>query len=264
MTGQEMLRNSNMKGSNIFLLLLLSCIEVMGNDTVGTTAPDITVATFNMSTSANSTEPRRNESETTSTTTADSPTTSPSLSTSQSSPVTKTTYKTHPVTKSTLDSLFDRRILLMVSGFLIILCTVLLVTTVLLTWKVCQQKKYIRTDADLISTHEYWMGTAQRTVAQSETEAKQTSVLMSQLGQTPEETAKEEGGNVDKDETAVEGTPKDGKETGDAPKADQTPAGGTGTEEAPVAAAAATAAPPDAAVADASPPEGSERPKDVV
>ncbi|XP_069001714.1 uncharacterized protein [Embiotoca jacksoni] len=94
----------------------------------------------------------------------------------------------------------------MVNGGLIIACTILLISTVLLVWKVCQLSRHVKmlsSNADLVSNSEYWMGTAKKNKKESETEAKETSVLMVDLAQTQEEmnngTAKEDEGKVNKD-----------------------------------------------------------------
>ncbi|XP_078122628.1 uncharacterized protein LOC144528079 [Sander vitreus] len=105
---------------------------------------------------------------------------------------------------------------LMVSGGLIIACTILLVSIVVLIWKVCHLNRRIKmlsSNADLISTNDYWMGTAKKN---KETEAKETTVLMSDISQTQEEvgngTTKEEGGKVKENGQTGE---EDKKEVGD-------------------------------------------------
>lgn len=71
----------------------------------------------------------------------------------------------------------------------------------------------LSSNADLISTNDYWMGTAKKN---KETEAKETTVLMSDISQTQEEmgngTTKEEGGKVKEDGQTGE---EDKKEVGD-------------------------------------------------
>ncbi|KAK5858994.1 hypothetical protein PBY51_003093 [Eleginops maclovinus] len=96
--------------------------------------------------------------------------------------------------------------LLIVSGGLIIACTILLVSTLLLIWKVCQLSRCIKmlsSNTDLISTSEYRMGTAKRNKNASELEAKENTVLMSDIGQTQEDlvngTTKEDSENVKED-----------------------------------------------------------------
>ncbi|XP_056252687.1 uncharacterized protein LOC130182106 [Seriola aureovittata] len=94
----------------------------------------------------------------------------------------------------------------MVTGGLIIACSILLASTLLLTWRVCHLNRHLKmlsTDADLISTSQYWMGTARKNKSKSETQAKDTSMLMADFSQTQEDTAggttKEEEAKVDED-----------------------------------------------------------------
>lgn len=88
-------------------------------------------------------------------------------------------------------------IILTVIGSLIILCTILLVSTVTLACKVCHLRRQVNNNADLISNHEYWMGTAQRNGGKSETDVRESTILLSHFTQPEEEintsAAKEDG-----------------------------------------------------------------------
>ncbi|XP_071395734.1 serine-rich adhesin for platelets-like [Centroberyx affinis] len=255
-----------MRGPNI--LLLLCCIEIMGavlataaNTTDQNSIESSGAASGSKSSTVNPTHP-------VSTPAPAATSTKPSRSTPEASSMWNVVSVSHstsllPGTQhhpKTTDCMFDRRfglILLMVAGGLIILCTILLVSTVVLTWKVCHMSRHIHSDADLISNSEYWMGTAQRNGKKSETEAKETAVLMSHFSQTQEEmsasAAKDEGGEGNKDGRAGEETLENGKEEGDTANADQASASGTGMDTTPSTKATAASA-----------SEGSEEPKDVV
>ncbi len=93
--------------------------------------------------------------------------------------------------------------MLMVTGGLIIGCAILLVSTVLLAWKVCRLSRRLNalSSGELISTSEYWTGSAKKNKSKSEAEPNETAVLMADLSQTQEETgaAKEEAGKVNGD-----------------------------------------------------------------
>ncbi|XP_034745573.1 uncharacterized protein LOC117955281 [Etheostoma cragini] len=104
----------------------------------------------------------------------------------------------------------------MVAGGLIIACAILLASIVVLIWKVCQLSRHIKmlsSNADLISTNDYWMGTVKKN---KETEPEETTVLMSDINPTMEEmgngTTKEDGGKA-KEDGQTEG--EDKKEVGD-------------------------------------------------
>ncbi|XP_045896410.1 uncharacterized protein LOC123963537 [Micropterus dolomieu] len=97
--------------------------------------------------------------------------------------------------------------ILIVSGGLIVFCAILLVSTLLLAWKVCQLSRRIKalsSNADLICYSEPLIETAKTDKSKSETDAKETNMLMTDVVQTQEEvgngTTKEEGGMVNKDE----------------------------------------------------------------
>ncbi|XP_071781537.1 uncharacterized protein LOC139931827 [Centroberyx gerrardi] len=257
-----------MRGPNI--LLLLCCIEIMGavlsaalhaTDQSSAESSSATNGQMPDSSIVNPTHPVSTPAPS-----ATSKPTKPSRSTPEASSMntvsvshsTSLSPGTQPIPKT--DCMFDRRfglILLMVAGGLIILCTILLVSTVALTCKVCHMSRHIHSDADLISNSEYWMGTAQRNGKKSETEAKETAVLMSHFSQTQEEmsasAAKDGGGEGNKDGRAGEETLENGKEEGDTANADQASASGTGMDTTPSTKATA-----------ASSSEGSEEPKDVV
>lgn len=109
--------------------------------------------------------------------------------------------------------------MLIVAGGLIIACTILLMSTLLLTCKVCRLSRHIKflsANTDMISTTEYWMGTAKKDRNTSATEAKETTVLMSDITPTQEDasngTAKEAG--VKENEGGQMGE-EDKKEVGD-------------------------------------------------
>ncbi|XP_029304209.1 uncharacterized protein LOC115019032 [Cottoperca gobio] len=115
--------------------------------------------------------------------------------------------------------------LLMVTGGLIIACAILLFTTLLLIWKVCKLSRRIKmlsSNADLISTSEYWVGTAKRNKSASEKEDKETTVLMSDIIQTQEDigngTTKEEGKKVNEGGQKGE---ENKKEAGDPAKSEE-------------------------------------------
>ncbi|XP_060911575.1 uncharacterized protein LOC132988285 [Labrus mixtus] len=164
-----------------------------------------------------------------------------------------------PPKTTQFDALFfkmDHLQVLMVSGGLIILCFILLLSVFLLAWKVCRLNRRIKelsSNADLISTSEYWMGTGKKNKSKSETEPKETTVLMSDMSQT-----KEERGNGT---TKEEGEKENNTEEGDTTKSEEAAA-------TPVAAceSSPSSEPKEEAIeATAAPsPEGTEEPKDVV
>ncbi|KAE8287901.1 hypothetical protein D5F01_LYC13959 [Larimichthys crocea] len=89
----------------------------------------------------------------------------------------------------------------MVSGGLMVVCTILLVSTLLLACKVCHLARHIKnlsSNSDLISNTEYWMGTDKKGKSKSEAEPKETTVMMADINETQAETngTKEEGGKV--------------------------------------------------------------------
>lgn len=149
----------------------------------------------------------------------------------------------------------------MVTGGLIIACAILLVSTLMLAWKVCQLSRHIKalsSNADLISNTEYWIGTAKMNKSKSETEPRETCVLMADLGQSQEETGngatKEEGGTVNGDNKKEEGDAANSEE------ASSTPAENSSSSKPQEEA---TNSQPTKAVA-APTSEGTEEPKDVM
>ncbi|KAK2879697.1 hypothetical protein Q8A73_023509 [Channa argus] len=112
-------------------------------------------------------------------------------------------------------------LLLMVCGGLIIACTILLLSTLLLIWKVCQlnrRLKALSSNNDLISTTEYCVRAAKMNENQSEPEPKESTILMSDFSQTQEDmgngSAKEEGGKVNEDGQIGEENKKEAEGTG--------------------------------------------------
>ncbi|KAK2828709.1 hypothetical protein Q5P01_019743 [Channa striata] len=116
----------------------------------------------------------------------------------------------------------------MVCGGLALACTILLVLTLVLACRVCQLRRRLKavgSNNDLITTTEYCLRSAMVDENKSEPEAKETSMLMSDLGQTQEDvgngTAKEDGGNEggqmgEENKKEVEGAAgSDGASTGD-------------------------------------------------
>ncbi|XP_053703774.1 uncharacterized protein LOC128748806 [Synchiropus splendidus] len=80
--------------------------------------------------------------------------------------------------------------LLMLNGGLILATVILLISTVLLTWKVCHLNRRIKTlssDADLISNCEYWMGSSQRRKHKTAAVATDNVLLLDQFRQPQEE-----------------------------------------------------------------------------
>ncbi|XP_030217167.1 mucin-5AC [Gadus morhua] len=94
---------------------------------------------------------------------------------------TSTTAK--PTTATTERCMFPRtqgRVVLMVAGALTVACVGLLVTTALLTWKLCQRRREAEPDSDLISNSEFWMGSARRNKAKPPP-ANDTCLLLGHL-----------------------------------------------------------------------------------
>ncbi|CAB1420514.1 unnamed protein product [Pleuronectes platessa] len=113
--------------------------------------------------------------------------------------------------------------LYLVSGGLIIVCTVLLVSSLMLTCKVRHLSRRLQAlsgDADLISNSEFWMGSARRNKSRSGPEAKETKVLMTDFSQTQESDGanKEEGRKVSVDGQTGEENKKKLEENGDESK----------------------------------------------
>ncbi|XP_053187892.1 uncharacterized protein LOC128371565 [Scomber japonicus] len=161
-----------------------------------------------------------------------------------------------------------------VAGGLIILCAVLLISTVSLTCKVCQLSRHIkklkRRDSETISNSGYLTGTPMKEKSKSETEAIETTVLMADVSQTQEEVGN--SGTKEEEEKVINdgqmGEEKD-KEPGDTAEtstgeneketlviSDENPSSPNLQEE--------TADSQSAKAVAASSSEGTEEPKDVV
>lgn len=263
---------------NIFQLLLY-CTEILGvllfipgctsaNTQESKTTPFITTtrSMSDVSSSMSNTSPTAVLQFTSSLSFSSSPGPKPTTTTTTAT-TTKTTTATTTSPTGTL-YIKECRPVYIVSAGLIIACAILLVSTLCLACRTCQLSRRIRsmnTNSDLISNSEYWMGTAKKNKSKPETEAKETSVLMSDLSQTQEEmsngTAKEDGGKVKED-----GQKEEAKEVGDA-------ANGEEVAAAPVTVAenSSSSKPQEetdnsqsAKAAAASSSEGTEEPKDVL
>ncbi|XP_049896447.1 uncharacterized protein LOC126387812 [Epinephelus moara] len=158
----------------------------------------------------------------------------------------------------------------MVAGGLILLSVILLISTLVLMCKVCQLKKHIKmlsNNADQISTTNYWVGTAKKNQSRSETEAKETTVLMTDISQTVEEvgngTTKEDGGKVNEEGQAGEENKKEEGDTAKSEEASTTPATVAEDASSSKPQEEATDSQPTKAEA-ASSSTGTEEPKDVV
>lgn len=98
----------------------------------------------------------------------------------------------------------------MVSGILIIICTIFLISILTLLYKVCQLSRRLKTlsDSDLINMSETWTVTAESNKNQAEKEAKESTMLMVDSSQTQGETnngaIKEDGEKAKEDEPAPE------------------------------------------------------------
>ncbi|XP_040907211.1 uncharacterized protein LOC121190492 [Toxotes jaculatrix] len=185
----------------------------------------------------------------------------------------------HPTPTPTPGWMFYRKECLqvfIVTGGLIIGCTILLVCTLILTCRVCQLSRHLKMlteDADLISNSEYWMGTARKNKSKSETEAKETSMLMADVNHAQEDVGdgitKQEAGEVNKDGQTEEETKKEVGDTANSEKASadeskkDTPV--TVTENSSSANPQEDATDSQATKAEAaSSSEGAEAPKDAV
>ncbi|CAL8281688.1 unnamed protein product [Arctogadus glacialis] len=108
---------------------------------------------------------------------------SPSHAPTTTTPTTTTTTTTRTTTTTTEGCMFPRtqgRVVLMVAGALTVACVGLLVTTALLTWKLCRRRREAEPDSDLISNSEFWMGSARRDKARRPP-AKDTCLLLGLL-----------------------------------------------------------------------------------
>ncbi|XP_054482406.1 serine-rich adhesin for platelets-like [Anoplopoma fimbria] len=213
------------------LLFLLICIEILGalygalnisTTAVSTsshaTSDSISVASslkaVPMVSSRPSTPPSPHKQSITSTTTT--------RATSTRATSTRATSTSTPIN---MFNMKECRPVFIVAGGLIIACTILLISTLLLIYKVCRMSRRIKTlsnDNDLISTSEYWMETAKKSKGASETEAKETTVLMADINQTQEAVensgTKDEAVKVNEDEQTGE---EDKKEVGDTAKSEE-------------------------------------------
>ncbi|XP_022601726.1 uncharacterized protein LOC111222313 [Seriola dumerili] len=155
----------------------------------------------------------------------------------------------------------------MVTGGLIIACSILLASTLLLTWRVCQLNRHLKmlsTDADLISTSQYWMGTARKTKSKSETQAKETSMLMADFSQTQEDMA--DGTTKDEEAKVDEDGQKGEEKKGDTASSEKASAG-ENKKETPAAENSSSSGPPEETspqAAAASSSEATQKPKDEV
>ncbi|XP_033465181.1 uncharacterized protein LOC117245779 [Epinephelus lanceolatus] len=158
----------------------------------------------------------------------------------------------------------------MVAGGLILLCVILLISTLVLMCKMCQLKKHIKmlsSNADQISTTNYWVGTAKKNQSTPETEAKETTVLMTDISQTVEEvgngTTKEDGGKVNEEGQTGEDNKKEAGDTAKSEEASTTPATVAEDASSSKPQEEATDSQPTKAEA-ASSSTGTEEPKDAV
>ncbi|KAL7390393.1 hypothetical protein ABVT39_020386 [Epinephelus coioides] len=158
----------------------------------------------------------------------------------------------------------------MVASGLILLCAILLISTLVLMCKMCQLKKHIKmlsSNADQISTTNYWVGTAKKNQSTPETEAKETTVLMTDISQTVEEvgngTTKEDGGKVNEEGQTGEENKKEAGDTAKSEEASTTPATVAEDASSSKPQEEATDSQPTKAEA-ASSSTGTEEPKDAV
>ncbi|XP_026226057.1 uncharacterized protein LOC113169113 [Anabas testudineus] len=145
--------------------------------------------------------------------TTSSPIPSTSLRNKQSTATTSTTTTTP---KSIIQKFEECFLCFSVAGGLIVACAVLLISTLTLACKVCQLSRRLRRlsiNSDLISNSEYKIGTAEKDKDKCEQEVKETSMLMSDMGQAQEDmgngTAKEEAGKANEEEQTGEENKKE-------------------------------------------------------
>ncbi|TNN86805.1 hypothetical protein EYF80_002988 [Liparis tanakae] len=188
-----------------------------------------------------------------------------SLSPSPQSTTAATTAAT--AATSPIDMFFKKEcgLVSMTAGGLIIACTVLLMSTLLLMGKVCRlsrRVKMLSANSDLISISEYWMGSAKRSKSAPETNGDETAVLMADMGQTQEDVgdgdaeeeaakAKEDGPMGEEDKMEVEDTAESGE-------ASATPAVGEASSSKPQEEAS------DARSGAAPSSKGTEEPREEV
>ncbi|XP_008282824.1 uncharacterized protein DDB_G0271670 [Stegastes partitus] len=219
---------------NIFLLLLY-CTEILGVLLFipGRTSADTDTQNVGNVTSSTSLPKSQQDFNTTASSVSDansSMSSEPSsavieMSTSRSfppssgpKPATATTKTTTTISSSPNEifQIKECRSALIVSAGLILACVIFLITTLFLACRTCQLSRRLKrlgANADLISNSEYWMGTAKKDKSKSDTEGKETTVLMSDLTQEEMNNGptKEDGGKMKED-----GQKGEEKEAGDA------------------------------------------------
>ncbi|KAM3601003.1 uncharacterized protein V6R79_005942 [Siganus canaliculatus] len=190
------------------LLLLLCCIEVLGALSQNTTSTNGGLNVTERDLSSTPVDPALSTPAGV-TPEASSSVSVPSTTTAVSSgPTASTSSDLHTTAPSMLFYFKSCLPITMVTGGLIIVCTILLLSTLLLAWKVCllsSRVKALSSNADLISNSEYWMGTAKKNKNKSEPEAQETSVLMASVSATQED----EGEKANAKEQKGEGTKKE-------------------------------------------------------
>lgn len=210
------------------LLFLLCCVEILaarcGAADVPSSQNPATTAWKNDSNAPSQPDPTRDASRMSATL---SPPTVSQTSKSHSTSRSPGPQPTTTSTSTTIDMYYSRecRPVFMVAGGLIVACTILLLSTLLLMCKVCQLSnsvKMLSVNGDLISTSEYWIGTGKKIKTAPETEAKETTVLMADIIQGQEDVgngaAKEEAVKVKEDGQTGE---EDKKEVGDTAKSEE-------------------------------------------
>ncbi|XP_041808873.1 uncharacterized protein LOC121617723 [Chelmon rostratus] len=214
------------------LLCLLCCMEILGA-LLGGAQTILGPSAANLGNNAdqdglNSTSPplifktsaSRDMAETSSLMNRQSPTAVPRVS---NSPCTSPSPGGQPFMPNNMFYRKDCLPVLMVAGGLIIVCTILLLSTLLLACRVCQLSgriKALSSNPDLISTSQYWVGTAKKNKNKPDTEPKETSVLIADVSQTRQEngaTEEEEGKVNEEGQTGEE----DKKEVGDTGKSEE-------------------------------------------
>lgn len=140
----------------------------------------------------------------TSTSTSISISGSTSTSTRTSGSISATTTKTDSTSK--FINVKECLPVLLLTGGLIICCTILLISTLILTCHVFHLSRRIKalssSDDDLISNSDYWTGTAKRNKGKSEKPGDiEASVLLGDVSQAQDETAatREENGTASED-----------------------------------------------------------------
>lgn len=262
---------------NIFLLycteILVVLVFIPGRTTADTSSTLQPSSTEGFSTTAGSVSnvnsATSNESPAAVSQFSSSPSFSPSPDPNPIKTTTKTTTKpttttTKTISHSDIFSIKECRLVLFVSAGLIIACAILLISTLFLAWRTCHLSRLLRTlstNGDLISNSEYWMGTARSGKSKPETEAKETTVLMSDLSQTQEAmgngTTNEDGGKVKED-----GQKGEEKEAGDSANSEQQAAAAEDSSSSKPQEEADNSQSAKAAAASSS--EGTEEPKDVL